>query len=40
MIRLLRVARRGALKARVLAGEQLPGLVTSAPQELAARCAG
>jgi transposase len=35
-IRVLRVARRGALKARVLAGEQLHGLVTTAPEELAA----
>jgi transposase len=33
MIRLLRVARRGALKARVAAAEQLHGVLYSAPQE-------
>jgi Transposase len=34
MIRLLRVARRGALKARVAAAEQLHGVLYSAPDEL------
>jgi len=34
MIRVLRVARRGALKARVAAAEQLHGVLYSAPQEL------
>jgi transposase len=34
MIRLLRVARRGAMKARVAAAEQLYGVVCSAPEEL------
>jgi transposase len=34
MIRLLRVARRGAMKARIAAAEQLYGVVCSAPQEL------
>jgi transposase len=34
MIRVLRVARRGALKARVAAAEQLSGVLSSAPEEL------
>jgi transposase len=34
MIRVLRVARRGALKARVAAAEQLHGVLYSAPEEL------
>jgi transposase len=34
MIRVLRVARRGALKARVAAAEQLYGALYSAPEEL------
>ena len=34
MIRVLRVARRGAMKARVAAAEQLSGVVCSAPEEL------
>jgi transposase len=34
MLRVLRVARRGALKARVAAAEQLHGVLYSAPQEL------
>jgi transposase len=34
MIRVLRVARRGALKARVAAAEQLYGVLYSAPEEL------
>ena len=34
MIRVLRVARRGAMKARVAAAEQLYGVVCSAPEEL------
>jgi transposase len=34
MIRVLRVARRGAMKARVAAAEQLDGVVCSAPEEL------
>jgi transposase len=34
MIRVLRVARRGALKARVAAAEQLHGVLSSAPEEL------
>ena len=34
MIRLLRVARRGAMKARVAAAEQLYGVLWSAPDEL------
>ena len=34
MIRVLRVARRGALKARVAAAEQLHGVLCSAPEEL------
>jgi hypothetical protein len=34
MIRLLQVARRGALKARVAAAEQLHGVLSSAPDEL------
>jgi transposase len=34
MIRVLRVARRGALKARVAAAEQLHGVLYSAPDEL------
>jgi transposase len=34
MIRVLRVARRGALKARVAAAEQLYGVLSSAPEEL------
>jgi transposase len=34
MIRVLRVARRGTLKARVAAAEQLHGVLSSAPEEL------
>jgi hypothetical protein len=34
MIRVLRVARRGALKARVAAAEQRHGVRSSAPEEL------
>ena len=34
MIRVLRVARRGAMKARVAAAEQLYGVLYSAPEEL------
>jgi len=34
MIRVLRVARRGALKARVAAAAQLYGVLSSAPEEL------
>jgi hypothetical protein len=34
MIRLLRVARRGAMKARIVAAEQLYGVLCSAPEEL------
>jgi transposase len=34
MIRVLRVARRGALKAQVAAAEQLHGMLYSAPEEL------
>lgn len=34
MIRILRVARRGAMKARIAAADQLHGLVQSAPEEL------
>jgi transposase len=34
MIRVLRVARRGALKARVAAAEQLHGVIYSAPEAL------
>ena len=34
MIRVLRVARRGAMKARVAAAEQLYGVLSSAPDEL------
>jgi transposase len=34
MIRVLRVARRGALNARVAAAEQLHGVLSSAPEEL------
>jgi transposase len=34
MIRVLRVARRGALKARIAAAEQLYGVLYSAPEEL------
>jgi len=34
MIRVLRVARRGAMKARVQAGAQLDSLVVSAPESL------
>ena len=40
MIRVLRVARRGALKARVAAAEQLHGVLYSAPQELRAPLLG
>jgi transposase len=38
MIRVLRVARRGALKARVAAAEQLHGVLYSAPEELRQPC--
>jgi transposase len=38
MIRVLRVARRGALKARVAAAEQLHGVRSSAPEELRQPC--
>jgi len=34
MIRVLRVARRGAIKARVAAAAQLYGVLSSAPDEL------
>jgi transposase len=34
MIRVLRVARRGAMKARVAAADQLYGVLYSAPEEL------
>jgi hypothetical protein len=40
MIRVLRVARRGALKARVAAAEQLHGVLSSAPEELRAPLLG
>jgi transposase len=40
MIRVLRVARRGALKARVAAAEQLHGVLYSAPEELRAPLLG
>jgi transposase len=40
MIRVLRVARRGALKARVAAAEQLYGVLYSAPEELRAPLLG
>jgi transposase len=40
MIRVLRVARRGAMKARVAAAEQLYGVLYSAPQELRAPLLG
>jgi transposase len=40
MIRVLRVARRGALKARVAAAEQLSGVLSSAPEELRAPLLG
>ena len=40
MIRVLRVARRGALKARVAAAEQLYGVLYSAPEELRALLLG
>ena len=40
MIRVLRVARRGALKARVAAAEQLYGALYSAPEELRAPLLG
>jgi transposase len=40
MIRLLRVARRGAMKARVAAAEQLYGVLYSAPEELRAPLLG
>jgi transposase len=40
MIRVLRVARRGALKARVAAAEQLHGVLDSAPEELRAPLLG
>jgi hypothetical protein len=40
MIRVLRVARRGALKARVAAAEQLYGVRSSAPRSCASRCSG
>ena len=38
MIRVLRVARRGALKARVAAAHQLYGVLYSAPEELRSPC--
>jgi transposase len=38
MIRVLRVARRGAMKARVAAAEQLYGVVCSAPRSSASPC--
>jgi transposase len=38
MIRVLRVARRGALKARVAAAEHLHGVLYSAPEELRQPC--
>jgi transposase len=40
MIRVLRVARRGALKARVAAAEQLHGVLYSALKSSASRCSG
>jgi transposase len=40
MIRVLRVARRGAMKARVAAAEQLYGVLYSAPEELRATLLG
>src|SRR4029453_8007117 len=40
MIRVLRVARRGAMKARVAAAEQLYGVLYSAPKSCAPRCLG
>jgi transposase len=40
MIRVLRVARRGAMKARVAAAEQLYGVLYSAPEELRAPLLG
>ena len=40
MIRVLRVARRGAMKARVAAAEQLYGVLYSAPDELRQPCSG
>jgi transposase len=40
MIRVLRVARRGALKARVAAAEQLHGVLSSAPEDLRAPLLG
>jgi transposase len=40
MIRVLRVARRGAMKARVAAAEQLYGVLYSAPDELRAPLLG
>ena len=40
MIQVLRVARRGALKARVAAAEQLDGVLDSAPEELRAPLLG
>jgi transposase len=38
MIRVLRVARRGAMKARVVAAEQLYGCCTAPPRSCASRC--
>ena len=38
MIRVLRVARRGALKARVAAADQLYGVLYSAPKSSASHC--
>jgi transposase len=40
MIWVLRVARRGALKARVAAAEQRSGVLSSAPTSCASRCLG
>jgi transposase len=40
MIRVLRVARRGAMKARVAAAEQLYGCSTAPPKSSAPRCLG
>jgi len=39
IIRVLRVARKGAMKARIQAGAQLDAIVVSAPEQVAPRCA-
>lgn len=38
MIRVLRVARRGAMKARIQAGAQIDAVITSAPEAVRAPC--